>query len=67
MPRFTLLLLTAGMLLFAACDGNGGDGAAAFEGGRGPVEVPGGVAPPVLELVDVRSGRHEGFDRVVSS
>ena len=39
--------------------------AAPFEGGRDPIEVAGGSAPPVAELVDVRTGRHEDFDRVV--
>ena len=75
MPRLTVLLLTAVMLLvLAACDG--GDGGAtptttdapaataAFEGGREPVEVL-DRAPPTPLLVDVRTGQHEGFDRVV--
>ena len=40
----------------------------AFEGGRDPVErtsaLP-GDAGDIARLVDVRTGRHEGFDRVV--
>ena len=40
----------------------------AFEGGRDPVErssaLP-GDASDIARLVDVRTGRHEGFDRVV--
>ena len=94
MPRLTVLLIGIGLLLLAACAGNGGDdgaatpratmgataqptspppaatvpeptGASAFAGSRGRVDVPGPAAPPVLELVDVRTGQHEGFDRVV--
>ncbi len=38
---------------------------APFEGAREPVEVPWSGAPPAPELVDVRTGRHEDFDRVV--
>lgn len=91
MARFIVLLLAAGLLLFAACDddGDGGEPTATseqpsvtaaptatepapaptdpipFEGARDPVEVPGEVAPPVPELMDVRTGKHEDFDRVV--
>ncbi len=39
--------------------------APAFEGGRDPVEVPGGAAPPVPILTDVRAAAHEGYDRIV--
>ena len=38
---------------------------AALQGGREPVEVSDGTAPPTPLLVDVRTGQHEGFDRVV--
>ena len=76
MPRLTVLLLTAVMLLvLTACDGDDGGATptttdapaatAAFEGGREPVEVPEGTAPPTPLLVDVRTGQAEGFDRVV--
>lgn len=37
----------------------------AFEGSRDPVEVSVGAAPPTALLIDVRTARHEGFDRVV--
>lgn len=78
MPRLAVLLLAAGLLVLAACDG--GDSAPAaptaarpvpsptgmppFEGTRGPVakQVP---SPRIAFLTDVRTGRHdEGFDRV---
>lgn len=36
-----------------------------FEGGRDPVEGPGVSESGFPRLVDVRTGRHEGFDRVV--
>lgn len=35
-----------------------------FQGGREPIEVPGPTAPPVLVLTDVRTGEHEGYDRI---
>lgn len=37
----------------------------AFQGTRGPVVAQQPPAPPVAQLVDVRLGRHQGFDRVV--
>jgi hypothetical protein len=36
-----------------------------FGGGRDPIEVAGGAAPPVCTLVDVRAEAHEGFDRAI--
>lgn len=76
MPRLTVLLLIGmGLLVLAACDGDDGGATptttqapaatAVFEGGREPVEVPDVTAPPAPLLVDVRTGQHEGFDRVV--
>ena len=79
MPRRTVLLIGIGLVVLAACDGGGGDtptptapstgggsplATAAFEGGREPVEVL-DAAPQTPLLVDVRTGQHEGFDRVV--
>ena len=90
-PALVALLIGAGLLLLAACDDNGGDGAqtptdtsvgggepmgtpdataslptptAVFEGTRGPVEQERTDQPAAI-LVDVRTGHHEGFDRVV--
>ncbi|MEX1254384.1 MAG: hypothetical protein WEE64_08580 [Dehalococcoidia bacterium] len=37
---------------------------AAFEGTRGPVEQTGAVAPPMPLLMKVRTGEHEGYDRI---
>ncbi|MCH7811248.1 MAG: hypothetical protein IH958_01305 [Chloroflexi bacterium] len=37
----------------------------AFEGGRDPVDVPFGGASTTPLLADVRTGLHQGFDRVV--
>ncbi len=39
-------------------------GTPAFEGTRGPVEEAGAVAPPMPLLVHVRTGEHEGYDRI---
>lgn len=36
----------------------------AFEGTRGPVEQAGAVAPPMPLLMKVRTGEHEGYDRI---
>ena len=35
-----------------------------FQGTRGPVEKAGAVAPPVPLLMHVRTGEHEGYDRI---
>jgi hypothetical protein len=35
-----------------------------FEGTRGPVEQAGAVAPPMPLLMHVRTGEHEGYDRI---
>jgi len=36
----------------------------AFQGTRGPVEKTGAVAPPMPLLMHVRTGEHEGYDRI---
>jgi hypothetical protein len=36
----------------------------AFEGTRGPAEQAGAVAPPMPLLLHVRTGEHEGYDRI---
>jgi len=80
-PALAILALSALLLLAACDDGDGGpamtDTAAvttgtpapapadSFEGGREPVEKPGGTAPPMPVLVDVQAASHDGFDRVV--
>lgn len=71
--RWIALLLTTGLLTFAACGGGSPAttatptiAAAPFEETRGPVEKLGSVpVPPGALLVNVRTGRHEAFDRAV--